>query len=221
MATDYAVAANSVCQVTMKGTLFNQAVMNTFYYRLDPSGGTITNGGAFLADFNDTLSVPDNFYDAYMACLPALVENVFADLQWIDPDRFIKREFVVGPVGTFTHVPTTANLAAVLELRANIADRRSIGSKHLPGLGGAALVAGNVSAGLISQIDNFGGICTTEQPVGARSMRPIVFGRARPSYTDKHGKVHPAIPKSYREVSGYIVQRTARVMRRRTVGLGI
>lgn len=221
MPSDYAVGGNSVCQLTIRSTLFSQTVMNIFHYRLDLAGGVVAAGSAFLSDFNDALQAGGGMFETYINCMPAQVTNIVADLQWVDPDRFVKRTFVVNPLGGFSHVPTTANLASVLELRANIADKRSIGSKHLPGLGGTAVAGGIVQAALLAQIEEFADQCPLSVPVGVRTMRPIIFGRARPSYTNRHGVVIPAIPKSYREVASYVIHNTARVMRRRTVGVGI
>jgi hypothetical protein len=221
MPVDYAVSGNSVCQVTMRCTLFNQVVMNVFDYRLDLAGGTVAEGAAFLSDFNDALSAGGGFYETYIGCLPAQCVNIEADLQWIDLTRFVKRTFFVNPLGSFSHVPTTANLSAVLQLRGNIADKRSIGTKHIPGLGGTAVAAGLVTAGLLGQIEEFRDQAVLDVAVGVRTMTPIIFGRARPSYVNKHGVTIPAIPKSYRVVTTGSLHNTARVMRRRTVGLGI
>lgn len=218
---DYAVVGNSVCQVTLISTLFGQTVMNTFHYRLDLSGGNVAAGSAFLSDFNDALNAGGGLFEQYILCLPTQALNIHADFQWIDPDRFIKRTFVVNPTGGAAHVCTTPNLAAVLELRGNIASRRSVGTKHLPGLGGTAVAAGIVQAELRAQIQELGDQAVLDVAVGGRTMRPIVFGRARPSYTKPDGTVVPALPKSYKDVTGYVDQATARVMRRRTVGLGI
>lgn len=217
----YAIAGNSVCQLTLRSTLFGQEVMNTFHFRLDLAGGALPDGAAFLSDFNDMLAVADTFYDTYMLTLPVQCQNIYADLQWIDPDRLMMRSFVVGPQGATVHVPTTANLASALELRGDIADKRSIGTKHIPGLGGVAVAAGIVQAALIAELANFGIQATLPVGIGGRTMTPIIFGRARAQYTDKHGVVHPPIGKSYRPITAFRVQTTARVMRRRTVGVGI
>lgn len=217
----YAIAGNSVCQVTYRSTLFGQACLNTFHYRLDLGGGNVADGAAFLLDFNDSLDIAGSMHSAYLGTLPAASVDVFADLQWIDLDRFVKRTFVVGGSGTAAHVPTTANLSSDMMLRADIADRRSIGVKHIPGLGGVAVAAGLVQADQIDNLTTLGEQATLSVSVGTRTMRPIIFGRARAAYTDKHGVIHPAIPKSYREVTQGLAETTARVMRRRTVGVGI
>lgn len=217
----YAVTANSVMQVTLRGTLFNQTVMNTFHYRVDSGGGVLADGAAALSQMNDALGIPDSFYDTYQRVLPPQVVNIIADLQWIDPDRFVKRTFPVWPLGTGAFTATTPNLSAVLELRGDIADKRSIGTKHIPGLGGVAVAGGLVQAALLADLEEFGQQARLPQTVGGRTMTPIVFGRARAAYTDKFGVLHPAIGKSYRPITEFTVQTTARVMRRRTVGLGI
>lgn len=217
----YAISGNSVCQTTVQATLFGQTVMNVFYWRLDLAGGNLIDGSAFLPDFDNALQAGGGFVEKYVLCLPALVLNIKADHQWVDPDRFVKRSFVWGPIGGFTHIPTTANLSAVVELRGDIADKRSIGTKHIPGLGGTAVASGLVTVPLLNQLDDFGLEATLPVTVGTRTMTPIIFGRARAAYTNKHGVVVPAIGKSYRTITAYNVPTTARVMRRRTVGLGI
>lgn len=217
----YSVGANNVLQLTLRGTLFGQTMMNTFHWQQRSAGGTFTDAAAFLSDFNDDLSIADTFYDQWRTCVPALMVNIFADLQWIYPDRFVKRTFVLFPVGGAAHVPTTANLASVITLRGDIASKRSIGDKHLPGLGGNAIALGQVTAGQIAQMEEFGARAIQPVTVGGHVMEPIIFGRPRPEYTDRHGVVHPALPASYIRVTQWISQTTARVMRRRTVGVGI
>lgn len=217
----YAISGNSVCQVTLRSKLFNQTCINTFHYRLDLGGGTVSDGAAFLADFNDALGIADTFYSAYRGCLPAACAPIEVDLQWIDLDRFVKRSFGVGPIGLAGHVPTTANLSSDVMLRADISDRRSVGVKHIPGLGGNAVAAGLVQVDLLDLLTELGSQATLPVTVGTRTMTPIIFGRARAAYTDKHGVVHPGIPKSYRPVTQGLAETTARVMRRRTVGVGI
>lgn len=217
----YAIAGNSVCQVTCRGRLFGQEVMNVFHWRVDSGGGVIPDGAAFLGDFFAELSVVDTWFTKYLACLAPNIQNINADFQWIDLDRFVKRNFIVAGGGAAVHIPTTANNAAVILLRADIADKRSLGVKHIPGLGGSAVAAGVLTGGITAALGDFGQQAILPVDVGARTMNPIVFGRARPEYTDKHGVLHPAIPKSYRLITSYTVEDTARVMRRRTVGLGI
>lgn len=216
----YDIAARSVCQVTIRGTLFNQVVMNTFHYRLDGTSSLI-NGSLFLDNFSAVLTAPGNLIDAWEGVVPAQVINHFLDLQWIDLDRFVKKTYVVGTEGGSPLGTTSTNQAAVLELRADIADKRSISSKHIPGLGGSGIVAGQLSFDKTAEMSTVGEASVLPLTVGTRIMTPIIFGRARAAYTDKHGVVHPAIGKSYREVSQFIVQATARTMRRRTVGVGI
>lgn len=194
--------------------------MNTFFYRLD-TGATITDGGLFLAQFNAALALPVALYEEYLQAIPAQCLNVEADLQWIDLDRFVKQTFTVGAAGEAAVGTTVTNLAAALELRGDKASKRAVGTKHIPGVSGGSVVAGVLGAALIGALQNLGGASLLPVTVATRIMTPIIFGRARPEYTDKHGVLHPALPKSYQVVTGFAVQPTARVMRRRTVGLGI
>jgi hypothetical protein len=216
----YSIASNSVVQVTLKMTLFNQVVMNTFHYRYEQGLIPITDGAAALSDFNDALDI-DTFYLNYINSLPPQCLNIVADLQWIYPLRYVKRSFNQGPVGGSPNATTVSNMAAALLMRGDTASRRSVGTKHIPGVGGATVAAGLLSAGKVAEVTDFADRAILVQMVGDRIFRPIVYGRARPAYTDRHGVLHPALPTLMTPITAYEVETTARVMRRRTVGLGI
>jgi len=217
----YVIAGNAVCQVTVRSRLFNQVVMNTFMYRLDSAGGVVADGAAFLSDFHDELAGAGQLYELLLDCYSPQVTLINADLQWIDIDRFRKRTFVVGPQGSAGWISTTANLAATVELSGDVADKRGRGVKHIPGLGGTAVVSGLLDPAVVATLEDFALGATLPVTVGTRTMTPIVFGRARPSYVNKHGVTVPAIPKAYRIITNFAVPSTVRVMRRRTVGGGI
>jgi hypothetical protein len=215
----YAISAQSVCSVTMKSDLFNQQVMNVFHYMLDLPGGTLADGGSFLDSFNARL-VAAGFNDSYTDCLPAQCVTITQDLQWINPDRFVKKTYDVNPAGSFGNT-TISNIAGILMLRGDIAGKSSIGVKHLPGLGGTNVVDGKISAAYKAQLTAFGTLALAPVTVGARTMTPIIFGLPFPAYVNKKGKAIPAKPLTKRFVTQFTVEDTSRVMRRRTVGLGI
>lgn len=217
----YPVSQNSVCQLTYKGTLFNQVVMNTFHYRLEQSGGIVADGAAFLDDFFEVLNIPDGFNTLLMKTWSQAIVNVTVDMQWIDVDRFVKKEQVVVGAGNAAWVTAVTNLAATIELRGDMADKRGRGIKHLPGIGGTAVNAGKLEPAVVAAVRNFGEIAIIPVVVAQRTMNPIIFGRARPGYTKPDGTVMPPLPKSYRPITAFSVPDTVRVMRRRTVGVGI
>jgi hypothetical protein len=202
----------------MRAFLFGQRVMNTFYYMFT-SGAPLTDGSAFLDDFNVALEGAGGVYDAWKGCVSSDVINITADLQWISPSRYVKKTYIVGPVGDLGGTALT-NTASVLTMRSVIADRRSLAHKHLPGLPNGEATGGIISGALSGALDNLGSQLALDVAVLGRTMSPIVYGRARPAYTDKHGNLHPALPESKRLIDSWIVSDTARTMRRRTVGVG-
>jgi len=217
----YSINGNAVCQATIRSRVFAQVCINTFHWRLDLGGGTLTNGSLFLDDFRDELNVPGGFLTKLIASYGQAVLAVEMDLQWIDPDRFRKNTYPVVAGGLGAWLATTANTSATLELRGDVADKRGRGVKHIPGIGGTAISNGLVAGPTIIALEELGLQASSDVLVGARIMSPIVFGRARASYTKPDGTVVPAIPKAYRIVTSFVVPQTARVMRRRTVGVGI
>ena len=216
----YAINGNAVCQATFRSRVFGQLCINTFHWRLDLGGGTLTNGSQFLDDFFDELNTPGGFNAKLAAAYGQAVLNVEVDLQWIDPDRFRKNTYVVIGGGLGAWLATTANTSATLELRGDIADKRGRGIKHIPGIGGTAIASGLVAAPTVVALNDLGLAASFDVLVGARIMSPIIFGRARAAYTKPDGTPVPALPKAYRPVTSFIVPQTARVMRRRTVGVG-
>jgi len=214
----YTVPSLAVCSVSLRAFLFNQRVMNTFYYQFT-AGANITDGAAFLLDFNGQLDAGGQLYDAWKGCVSSDVINITADLQWITPTRYVKRTFIVGPVGDLGGT-TLTNVSSVVTLRSSRADRRSLAHKHLPGVPSGEVANGLISGALSGALDNLGDQASLDVTVGARTMSPVVYGRPRPAYTDKHGNFHPALPESIRLIDTHIVGDTARTMRRRTVGVG-
>lgn len=217
----YAINGNAVCQATFKSKVFGQTCINTFHWRLDLGGGTLTNGALFLDDFFDELNTPGGFNAKLSAAYGQAVLAVEVDLQWIDPDRFRANNYVVIGGGLGAWLATTANTAATLELRGDIADKRGRGIKHIPGIGGTAIAQGLIAAPTVVALQELGLAASFDVLVGARIMSPIVFGRARAGYTKPDGTVVPPLPKAYRPVTSFAVPLTSRVMRRRTVGVGI
>jgi hypothetical protein len=216
---DYDPGTGSVVQATFRGLLHGQLVMNTFHYTPQTAGG-VTGGGAFLDDMFDVLNAVDGMCVRWKAILSSSVTLLECDLQWIYPDRFIKRTYTIGANGDNDNT-TTTNLATVISLRGNQADKRSIGTKHIPGLTAALCDAGLIQPAQYALADDLCVRAILPITVGTRVLDPIVFGRARAAYTDPDGTVHPPLPVSKRVITTYIVQQTARVMRRRTVGVGV
>ncbi len=129
----YPIASNSVVQVTTRGLLFNQTVMNVWHWRWEQGTTPITDGANALEDLQAALEA-SGWRDSYQAMLAPQVINIYWDFQWIHPTRYVKRTNVLGPSGTAPDATTVTNLAAALEFRSDIATRRGSGTKHIAGI---------------------------------------------------------------------------------------
>jgi len=216
----YTVAANSIVQVTTRSSLFGQTVMNTWTWRWLAGGTPITDGASALDDFEALLEA-NGWRDSYQAMLPSQCLNGFADIQWIYPTRFRKRTYVFFPSGNAVANTTISNCAAAMEFTADVATRRAQSVKHIPGMGGENSVTGLLDPVTLGTMDDFIALHLITLTFAGGQLQPVIYGRARPSYTDRHGVVHPALPVSTLPITGGAPQPTLRVMRRRTVGVGI
>lgn len=216
----YAIASNSVVQLTVRSKLFNQTVINTFHWRWEVGTVPITDGASALDDLEGELEA-NAWRDSYQAMLAPQCLNGVADLQWIHPTRYQKRSYVFFPAGSNPLDTTVTNLAAALEFRADIATRRAQSTKHIPSVGGLTTVGGLLNNGFLGTMDDFRVVHMLPIALLAGTFRPIIYGRARPAYTDSHGVVHPALPVSTLPITTSESKDTVRVMRRRTVGVGI
>jgi len=194
--------------------------MNVWHWRWEQGTTPITDGANALEDLQAALEA-SGWRDSYQAMLAPQVINIYWDFQWIHPTRYVKRTNVLGPSGTAPDATTVTNLAAALEFRSDIATRRGSGTKHIAGIGGLTSAAGQISAPQLGAMDDFSVIHMLVPGVHGGFFRPIIFGRARPAYVDKHGNTHPALPVSTLPITSFNAQPTTRVMRRRTVGVGI
>ena len=213
----YLIAANAVAEVTVESLLFGQEVQTTWHYQND--GPAIADGAAALAQLSLGFEGGTGPYDPYLACLASDVQVQRVKYQWIFPDRFrpiyTTPSVLVGQ-GAATETPNTA---CVLTLTGDIADRRGIANKHLPGLPANAMLNGLVSTIQKTFMDTLGNASKEFFTAGAQVYLPIIYGRERAAF-EKCGRVYPALPVSKRPITGHLINPYVRVMRRRTVGLG-
>lgn len=215
----YAITSGSVVQMTLRGILFDQVVMTTFHYRLDLTG-PLANGGVALDDINTQLQGVGNMLDDYSAAMPPEWVSDDYDLQWIYPLRFVKRTYTNGfPNGTGIGT-TMTNASAALLVRGEAATKRSVATKHLPGVGGGSINAGMLSGAYLAGAGAIKAQVQANVVAAGRTYTPIIWGRPRAAFT-KCGRDFPALDPLYTPITNAVLQDTARVQRRRTVGLGI
>lgn len=203
------VAANDQLLVSFRGTLISQRVINTFTFIANP----VTDPHAWdiaIDELHATITGPGSLRELFLDCVPnnyTLDEIRYQVLRPIRLAQVIKPQVAQsGNVGASALVP---NNAVVIERRGDLARRADVGAVHLPAPQDVLLVNGGLITPAYKTIlqafanqmktsyaTNFGGVV----------LRPTVY--------------HLNIATSITYVTQTVVQETARVMRRRTVGLG-
>lgn len=197
-----------IVRVTIVGSLFQQTIMTVLDYKVTVSSlDTIrVVANALDAQFD----AANDLYDSYRAVTPPEYTHTFTWIQTIRPVRYTKSIFAVDSPGTNATPTKVSNVAAVITKRSESATRRGLGSVHMP----IAPTAGGVTNGQIvapmkTLLNTLGDKIVLDRTVlaGLTTMVPVIVNSAF---------AFPPI-----EYKDYITQATSRVMRRRTVGLGI
>jgi len=207
-------SVNQVYQVTFNGLLHNQRTMTTFYYKLLDIGA----GGGTHQDASDNLnasiSVAADLQSKYRACCPT---NWTLDTVWIQlilPVRIRKVVYAKNLAGTGANSSTVTNVSGSITRAGEGAARNQVGGIRVP----------------ISPADCAAGLITTT-PYGnlnalAAQMK-VLYGAAadwwwKPGFISKvlDQDGNPTI-KAFTDIYAAFAQETSRVVRRRTVGLGI
>jgi hypothetical protein len=202
----YIIHNGAFASITFRGVMHGQVVQNTFHYQY--GGADLADGRLYLADFMTNMQPATKLYNRYFLSLSSDVGEIKMIGQWIHPIRY--RPVVVVPaVQTGSRdVCPTSNVACVMSLTADVATRRGVGNKHLPGVATTDMDGGFILGDLIDKLSDLGNAAILViNTGGGSSMTPVIYGRLAPDTSA--------------QVTGFLVNDKVRVERRRTVGLGI
>jgi hypothetical protein len=207
-----ALALGDVIQVSFRGSLFNQQILNILHF----SVGVIGTGTDYdqLSMFTSNLVTGGGSVDLvlpFMACMPPeyALEEVRA--QRIYPTRTVYAFTLSGAFGQYATGTETTNVAASIEKRTLTPGRMGIGRLQLAGVPTAAMNNGEVSAAfkgteMLNLANTMIQTITTTAPVV--TYNPCLFN---PTATGpKFSPLFSCIPMD-----------TLRVMRRRTLRVGV
>lgn len=209
---------NDVIQITLKYTLFDQICMNTFHYKVTTANPTAPSVAQDLIDIAGEVDTNANsIYNKARVALPVNVANDFISVQRIHNARSVRYDKVPSNVVNARGNASTANLSAVITRGTDIGERGQVGSIHLPGVADADVAAGELVAGLLTATSALGSamLSAIVVPAGGVQLSPVLY--------------HPDIKNSegiiirgwfINDLTRTIPQKTARVMRRRTLGVG-
>lgn len=197
---------------TLRYTYQAQTMLNTWLYR-------VSQFTPELIDYEDAcdawlieLESPGDFIEQLTPLLFSTCRMVDHRLQRIHPSRNRAYVRTLGINGTNgATVGATVNQAAVVTKYGNVAGRFAVGSWHQGGL------PQNV-------LDDTGKVTTAYQTdIGTAVGKLLVLGgnTAFPATSATPILWNKAVPTRVTPITQVVPQATARVMRRRTVGLGI
>jgi len=196
--------------VTLKANLLAQVIMSTFVYRITSVTGTPNMHDVFDA-LDTKLKTAGNLVPKFLASVTHdyILHEIW--YQTIAPGRFAKYPVIAtGLIGGFTGESQTANLAAVITRRGDLGNRHNISTLHVPiGTDDNSLEDGELAvdlqtvlAALAIQINS--SITLSSPAVG---LSPVINNG--PNAAD------------YSPITNTFVSQGVRVMRRRTLRVGI
>jgi len=202
------VGAGDILQVTLVGDLIGQTIMNTFHYGVSTVTGTPTQS-AFSAEVLTKLAVAGGFYDKFLGMVPDNYTLSQVWVQFVLDTRY--RKSVANPAlpGTSGSTSRASNFAAVISRFGGAANRRNQGAVHIPIGGDSNFIAdGLVTGATLTAMGVFAPFLFTP-------LTLATLGTIQPVLIHGTSKLN-AIPLVTAEI-----QATSRVMRRRTLRVGI
>jgi hypothetical protein len=196
--------------VTFRSTLAGQTVLSLFSYRLTTMDGAPTVDSIYNGLNTVLVGTASRLKDRYRDLIPSNMIIVDARYQRVASQRIDAKLFSINQLGNYGFDATTANLAGVIMRRGELANRKNVSTLHVPypdketGLGGGLVTTNwkTVASALQTQL-----LATVTIPTTTTVLTPCIFNRG-------------SVP-NFATLTRTEAKDQLRVMRRRTVGLGI
>lgn len=203
----YPVADQSIVEIKFEGRHELQQVMSIFHYQL--RSGSLLDGYVALESLLSGVMVVGGIFQKWTDCLSEKVTNIKVTGQWIAPDRFAYIEKVdpLRTEGTVAGNAYPVNTAVALTKRTLNSGRSQVGTLHMPGVPESFLLNGELTAAATTA---YGDLKT-------RILASIVTATPAEYYPVLYHRSSPTVAPL---VTDLTVNPYARIMRRRTVGLG-
>lgn len=207
------VGTNAILEVTFVGLYQGSTILNVFHYRLLSASSAIFDGDLVVdAAIAKLQTDPLGAANAFRDCVNVAFELLHVRYQWIYPIRFspLTSDNNCGG-GTVVGQELPSNVAGVFLKRSIFAGPHGHGSCHMSGLSVQSVVGPVLSAEYKTDLSVFAArmddtISLSEILSGA-SLAPVLYDRSS-----------PATSALWNETQ---VMESVRVMRRRTLGVGI
>ena len=203
---------NDLITCNIHGTLFGQQMITTFAYRItaaSQAANTVDACTSWAGSWKAGAVSP--FLSFLAACSPEYSADTVR-VQRIYPTRNIYGQNVVGLIGTNANATDSTNQAASITRGAELSGRRYVGKIQIPGLAAGNMLAGNVTNAFLSLMSTIGSKMLNtfyDLTDGTTAGVPVLLHRIPGTQIYDNVQLYRTIP-----------QRTARVMRRRTIGVG-
>jgi len=202
-------ALNDQIAVSFVGTLLGQRCMNLFCYQLTTFAGPHTTTAVNTA-MDGAIDAGGTMLNNYLNVTP---DNYTLDEVWyqfVRPTRYVKDVLAKAQPGQSGFDADTANVQQTVTKRGPAANRRNVGSVHIP----CPTEAGAITNGLLTVGQK---VALANFALDMQSPLALFGGTviATPCILNTHGQFLPVL------YSTALAQSTVRVLRRRTVGLGI
>jgi len=216
MAYTYPVApVGAIFLTTFRMTFCGEQLINTYYHRVEANAGGLTINS--LSDqMNTVFSAGGGLVATHNALREVACMLDRIDIQMIKPARYVQIPYVKTMPGTHTSttgILDTPNLAAVITRRGEEANRRNVGSLHIPmpdpiGVATDGEITDATYKGHLGELATEM-LNSLQDGMSTWKFDPVLWNF-------KRGVGSPRIP-----IVGTAVHPTVRVMRRRAVGRGL
>lgn len=186
--------------------------MSTFWYHVFNIQSGVSESDCAAAMFNWLFGVPTvntSLGGLYRSSCSNSWEGLTWRIQKVHPVRFLASVFVDQQAGAIASPALFSNTAGVITRRTEFSGRKQVSTLHMPGLPASGSTEGTLTAAQKTLYSALGDAIILKLQDGSISLN------MSPSI------VHKTNPLSVDTITNFVVQDTTRVMRRRTVGLGI
>lgn len=202
---------NDIVEVQWRSAYEETVIMNVYHLRVISSTSS-------SSDVADNQSLADHlageagvgaFVTPFRNALALNVTLQRVRTQKIAPARSPYTEATIGQQGLWPNPASTGNLAGVITKRGSLGTRKSVGSLHIGPVPETGYVNGNIGAGYASVLNILYEALAAVFTVAASgvSYQMVIYNRG-------------TIP-NWNQIAAHSVQDTVRVMRRRTLRVGI
>jgi len=205
------ISNDAIVEVSFVGRHAGQRTLNLLHYKAKNIVGPI-DFTSLVADLQAGIMGLGGLVEAYSNCISMDWRLEGVRWQVITPNRFAFHWFPLADnPGGIEVASLPPNDGGVIIKRNDLTGRRNRGIVHMPGMPGTWVVDGLLTSAAINAYQQFGDemivpLVVPQSPDPSGSLEPVIFNKGNPTFSPVFTSATP--------------QSTARVNRRRTVGVG-